>query len=367
MIGAPDVWDGLNSLHSKGIKIAVIDTGIELHARRLRRLGRSAAYQTAGRPTPCAGKRPRIRPSAPKVKGGCDFVGNSYDPSDDPNAPESTPHPDPNPLDCNDHGTHTAGTMAGFGVLANGHTYTGPYNAATVDGNSWFVGPGVAPKADIYALKVFGCQGGTNEVIDAIDWAVENNMDVINMSLGSPFGSADSPDAEAAENAAHDGVIVVTSSGNEGSNPYMTGTPGSGNDVISTAANDGTESTPAVLMGLSSGNQVTAQNSNGLTPLPSSALHVLVLKTPTGGVSFGCFASDYPAGGVSPNTAVVVLRGGRVGGTACARAHKAILGQQAGAAAVVMLNVVSRRRGRTTTRRSTGRSRRIRTRASFTW
>ena len=117
--------------------------------------------------------------------------------------------------------------------------YTGPYNASTVSANNWLVGPGVAPKADLYALKIFGCAGGTNEVIDAIEWAVDHNMDVINMSLGSPFGSADSPDAEAAENAAHDGVIVVTSSGNEGNSPYMTGTPGTGNDVISTAANDG--------------------------------------------------------------------------------------------------------------------------------
>ena len=132
--------------------------------------------------------------------------------------------------------------MAGFGVLGNGQTYTGPYNATTVSSNNWLVGPGVAPKADIYSVKIFGCNGPTNEVIDAIEWAVDNNMDVINMSLGSPFGSPDSPDAVAAENAAHDGVIVVASSGNEGSNAYMTGDPASGNDVISVAAKDPTSS-----------------------------------------------------------------------------------------------------------------------------
>ena len=131
--------------------------------------------------------------------------------------------------------------MAGFGVLGNGQTYTGPYNATTVSSNNWLVGPGVAPKADLYSVKIFGCSGPTNEVIDAIEWAVDNNMDVINMSLGSPFGSPDSPDAVAAENAAHDGVIVVASSGNEGSNAYMTGDPASGNDVISVAANDPTQ------------------------------------------------------------------------------------------------------------------------------
>ena len=51
------------------------------------------------------------------------------------------------------------------------------------------IGPGVAPKADLYALRVFGCVGSTDVVVDAIDWAVENGIDVINMSLGSAFGS----------------------------------------------------------------------------------------------------------------------------------------------------------------------------------
>ena len=46
-------------------------------------------------------------------------------------------------------------------------------------------------------------------VVDAIDWAVDNDMDVINMSLGSPFGIQDEPNAVAATNAAKDGVIVV--------------------------------------------------------------------------------------------------------------------------------------------------------------
>ena len=43
----------------------------------------------------------------------------------------SPTEPDPNPLDCNGHGSHVAGTAAGFGVIADGRTYTGPYNATT--------------------------------------------------------------------------------------------------------------------------------------------------------------------------------------------------------------------------------------------
>ena len=65
------------------------------------------------------------------------------------------------------------------------------------------------------------------------------------MSLGSPFGATDTPDAVAASNAAKDGVIVVASSGNEGPNPYMTGDPASGSGVISAAASDPTQTFPA--------------------------------------------------------------------------------------------------------------------------
>lgn len=49
--------------------------------------------------------------------------------------------------------------------------------------------------------------------VDAIEWALQNNMQVINMSLGSDFGLEDSADAEAAENASSAGIIVVTAVG----------------------------------------------------------------------------------------------------------------------------------------------------------
>jgi subtilisin family serine protease len=134
------------------------------------------------------------------------------------------PQPDPNPLDCNGHGSHVAGTAAGGGVNADGTSYTGPYDATTPS-RSFTVGPGVAPQADLYAVRVFGCNGSTNVVVPAIDWAVDHGMDVINMSLGSSFGRADDPDAQAAANAVAAGVVVVASSGNSGPSPYLTGSP----------------------------------------------------------------------------------------------------------------------------------------------
>jgi subtilisin family serine protease len=336
LIGAPQVWDGVNGLHGEGIKIADIDTGIDYTHADFGGSGNPVDYTNA-RVLDSGPANPLwFGPSAPKVKGGTDLVGDSYQPDRNSAGYQPTPQPDPNPLDCNSHGTHTAGTMAGFGVLGNGHTYTGPYNATSVSSNNWLVGPGVAPKADIYSVKIFGCNGPTNEVIDAIEWAVDNNMDVINMSLGSPFGSPDSPDAVAAENAAQDGVIVVASSGNEGPNAYMTGDPASGNDVISVAANDPTQTFPAAIMNLTPGGSVTAINANGWSPLPSGSEHVRVIWTDATHqvVSLGCSVADDTADGpIAPNTFIVVRRG-----APCARMAKAIYGQQAGAAGVIMIN-----------------------------
>src|SRR5437879_10620819 len=101
-------------------------------------------------------------------------------------------------------------------------TYGCPYNAATPAApGSFNSGPGVAPKADLYAVRVFGCEGPTDVTVDAIEWAVDNDMDVINMSLGSTFGSKDDPSAVASTNAAKAGVIVVASAGNAGPSPYV--------------------------------------------------------------------------------------------------------------------------------------------------
>jgi subtilisin family serine protease len=66
--------------------------------------------------------------------------------------------PDPNPLDCNGHGSHVSGTATGFGVTNDGKTYHGPYDEAAYAGG-FGIGPGVAPLADLYMIRVFGCTG----------------------------------------------------------------------------------------------------------------------------------------------------------------------------------------------------------------
>jgi minor extracellular serine protease Vpr len=331
LIGAPAVWDGLNGFHGEGVKVAVIDTGIDWTHADFGGAGTAAAYTAAHANETQPADPAYFGPAAPKVKGGTDLVGDSYDANPMDATYQPVPHPDPNPLDCFGHGTHVAGTAVGMGVLADGTTYHGAYNNTTVSGNSWLVGPGVAPKADLYAIRVFGCAGSTEMTVDAIEWAVDNHMDVINMSLGSPFGTADDPSAVASSNAAKDGVVVVASAGNSGHNPYIDGSPATGSGVISVAASDPTQSFPGANVSLSTGATSQAIVANGVSFPDGLTLPVKVLKTGSGAISLGCDPSEYNQPGVA-GAIVVTTRG------TCARVARAVFGQQAGAAAVVMVN-----------------------------
>lgn len=98
-------------------------------------------------------------------------------------------------IDRNGHGTHIAGII---GALDND------------------IGvKGIAPDAELYALKVFGAdgKGTTSDVILAIDWAIEHKMDIINLSLTSKVGS---PAYEQIVNRAYEkGSLLVAAAGNE--------------------------------------------------------------------------------------------------------------------------------------------------------
>jgi subtilisin family serine protease len=336
MIGTPAVWAGAPGFRGEGMKIAIIDTGIDYTHANFGGPGTVAAYDAANANDTDAPDPTLIGPSATtKIKGGTDLVGDDYNASSDDPA-DTVPHPDPDPLDCNGHGSHVAGSAAGFGVLGTGATYTGPYNASTISGNTWNVGPGVAPKADLYAIRVFGCAGSTDVTVDAIEWAVDNDMDVINMSLGSPFGSADDASAIASTNAAKAGVIVVASAGNSGPSQYITGAPAAGTGAISVAASDPIQTMPGATITTPAGN-VTAINANG-EPFSTQTLTVkkLVDNPATTGEneSLGCSVAAF--GGPLPAGTIAVAQRG-----VCARVAKAIFGQQAGATMVLMVNNVN--------------------------
>ncbi len=325
-IGAPAAWQTAPGFRGEGVKVAIIDTGIDYTHANFGGPGTVAAYTAAAAGGTSPANPALFGPLAPKVKGGIDLVGDAYD----ARIAGSVPVPDANPLDCAaaGHGSHVAGTVAGFGVTAAGATYTGPYNAAAYVPNAFGIGPGVAPKADLYAVRVFGCAGSTDVVVEAIDWAVNNHMDVINMSLGSAFGTADTADALAATNATRAGIVVVASAGNAGPAPYIAGSPSSGIGVISVAAVDGRPSFPGAVITLASGATINAQDSNGVV-LPATALQTVVLRNADGSVSLGCNAAEYAG---TAGKLVVTKRG------TCPRVDRAIFGQAAGAAAVALIN-----------------------------
>jgi subtilisin family serine protease len=324
-IGAPQAWQDLGKTGT-GVKVAVIDTGVDYtHAN----------FGGSGDPADFANNdgtviEPGTFPTA-KVVGGYDFAGDDYDAND----PTSVPKPDPDPLDCNGHGSHVAGSSAGFGVAADGKTYSGPYDSTT-HSRSFKVGPGVAPKASLLAYRVFGCEGSASEdvIVSAMERALKDGANVVNMSLGSPFGRTDEPTAQAVRTLTRAGVTVVTSAGNSGQNAYLVGAPSIAPTAISVAAIDAARAQlPAVKIS-ADGTEIVAQNSNE-GALPSGTLPIAVLRTsyPSGPVSLGCDLSDYAAypGGVAGKL-VITLRG------TCARVKRAIVGQQAGAAAVAMIN-----------------------------
>src|SRR5262249_38926532 len=148
-----------------GIKIGIIDTGIDYQHPMFGGTGLLADYQTNNR---------TVAPDAyfptSKVVGGYDFAGDNY------NGNAATIAADPDPMDCNGHGSHVSGTAAGYGVKSDGTTYSGPYNeGANYAGLR--IGPGTAPGASLYGIRVFGCGGGTNLTVQGIDWAMDPNGD----------------------------------------------------------------------------------------------------------------------------------------------------------------------------------------------
>lgn len=195
-----------------GVSVAIIDSGIDYTHSLLGGSGLLADYQNND-PNVI---EPGTFPTA-KVVGGYDFVGASW--------PSGAVAPDPDPLDKPTyvgHGTHVASIAAGL--------------------------TGMAPGASLYALKVCSsvansCEGGA--LIQAIDWIVDPNgngitddhMDVANLSLGSSYGQPFDDDlSQAIELATDAGVLVVTSAGNSGDKPYISGSPGATPSALSTAA-----------------------------------------------------------------------------------------------------------------------------------
>ncbi|MDQ0376825.1 S8 family serine peptidase [Amycolatopsis thermophila] len=219
-----------------GVRVGVIDDGIDYTHADFGGPGTKAAYDSVDRAAPTP-----LFPNA-KVVGGTDLVGDGYDAATDG---ADTPKPDPNPIACGEHGTHVAGTVAGYGVNADGSTFTGDYSKLTADSlNAMKIGPGMAPKASLYAIKVFGCAGSTNVTSQALDWALDPNgdgdfddhLDIVNLSLGSDFGAPDDPDSLFVRKLAANNVLSVIAEGNGGDLYDVGGSPGNTPEALTVAS-----------------------------------------------------------------------------------------------------------------------------------
>ncbi|WP_460792327.1 S8 family serine peptidase [Nocardioides maradonensis] len=236
--GAPQAWTAYGDLGA-GSTVAIIDTGVDYTHADLGGEGTVAAFKAAQADQ----GRDDVDFPGTKVIGGYDFAGDGY--NADPNSATYNPVPSPDayPLDCNGHGSHVAGTVAGYGENADGSTYTGSYDNSTPFA-SMKIGPGMAPKAKLYAFRVFGCDGSTDLVGDAIDRALDPNddgdisdhVDVANLSLGSDFGSPQDGDSVAVEGATRAGVEMVVASGNANDLYDVGGSPGDAPSALTVAA-----------------------------------------------------------------------------------------------------------------------------------
>ncbi|MBS4192089.1 S8 family serine peptidase [Bacillus sp. FJAT-49705] len=178
-IGAKEAWE--TGYTGKGVKVAVIDTGVDY-------------------------THPDLKNAFGSYKGW-DFVDNDND-------PQETPIGDPRG-DATTHGSHVAGTVAANGLIK-----------------------GVAPDATLLGYRVLGPGGrGTSaNVIAGIEKAVQDGADVMNLSLGNSINDPDYATSIALDWAMAEGVVAVTSNGNSGPNNWTVGSPGTARDAISVGA-----------------------------------------------------------------------------------------------------------------------------------
>jgi minor extracellular serine protease Vpr len=222
-IGAPKVWKA--GYLGDGMRVAMVDTGIDYTHKDFGGPGTVEAYDTNDQSI----IEPGTFPTA-KVIGGYDFTGGNYSVLDD-DPTNDIPVPDPDPIDKDGHGTHTGGTVAGFGVPG-------------------VIQRGVAPHALLYAVKVWDVGNSTDDVLVAgYEFAVDPNqdgsfddkVDVLSFSGGVDYGTKSSVEAVAAQHVVDVGTVFVASAGNSGSqqagaSAYITGTPANAPGVVSVAA-----------------------------------------------------------------------------------------------------------------------------------
>ncbi|RDW83274.1 hypothetical protein BP5796_04765 [Coleophoma crateriformis] len=202
---SPHVMGGVDKLHEEGytgegIFIGIVDTGIDY------------THPALG-----GGFGPGF-----KVVTGYDLVGDAYN-------GDNTPVPDPDPFDCDGHGSHVSGII---GALPNKYNFTG-----------------VAPNATLGMWKVFGCTGvvSNDVLIAAFNMAYEAGVDLISSSIGGPSGWTEDAWDVAVQRIQEKGVPCIIAAGNDGANGlFDTSTAAEGIGSIAVGSIDNVNA-PAIL------------------------------------------------------------------------------------------------------------------------
>jgi minor extracellular serine protease Vpr len=127
-----------------------------------------------------------------------------------------------------DHGSHTSGTIAGV---------TG--KTATVQGVAIDDMSGIAPGAWLGNYNVFPglvTNARSEDILNAVEAAVNDGMDVLNLSLGGAYHGNNDLLAKGLDTAVAAGVVVVASAGNEGPGGFTIGSPGRARNIITVGA-----------------------------------------------------------------------------------------------------------------------------------
>ena len=300
----PDAWNQIGGQSNAGIgmMVGMIDTGIDS--------GHPALNDTTL--TPPAGFPITNQPSDVAYTNNKIIVARSYAiNADGTNA---------SALDTDGHGTGTSMIVAGASVAGQ----NGPIS-------------GVAPKAFLGNYKVFpdGSGDGAQEdwIIGALDDAVADGMNIINLSLGSLLAFRPSDDilAQAVEIATSAGVIVTVSAGNGGSDPNTMASPGIAPDAI-TVGSTWNDRDFAGSLQLPAGPALAAypgDGPNSTTPISGNLVDVTQFD-----------ATDEACGGLPANSltgsVALILRG------VCTFETKIDNAQQAGAVAVIIYTDATR-------------------------
>lgn len=154
------------------------------------------------------------------------------------------------------HGSHVAGIIAANGNLK-----------------------GVAPNAEIRSYRALGPGGsGTSiQVIAAMEQAVKDGVDVINLSLGNSVNGPDYPTSIAVNRAADLGIAVVIANGNSGPDNWTVGAPATATNALAVGAFANSQTIP-MLYDTLSGKKIPLTSMIGSNPWDFSLDYEIALK-----------------------------------------------------------------------------------------